>query len=432
MKKFCITFIVLFSCFTFMQAQKVLTAEEAVGIALKNNYDILLARTSAEIDKVNNTAGNAGILPEIGINGSDYFSLNNVDQKLSSGNKITASNAHANTVNAGVALGWTLFDGGKMFVTKRKLTEIQTLGEIRFRDKVLQTTYDVIVSYYNVVKQNQQLLSYNEVIRYNLERVRILQASFNAGLSPKTDLLQAQIDLNVYQENAIDQQTVIIAAKRVLNQLISRDIDTPFEVEDSIVIRDLPDNKDLEKKLLKNNTGIQAVQKELEVTKLSLKEYSALRFPTVNLSAGYNFLQSNNSASTVTSNRAYGPQLGGTIFIPLFEGGNIRRQINVGKLQVKAAGYSLEGIRLDVTAQLQNALTGYANQQRLLKIEKENTALVKENLEICMDRLRLGQTTALEVRQAEESFVASHTRLINFEFNTKVAETKLKQLVSAL
>jgi len=432
MKKFFFLFIVLFSSCIYSQAQKLMTADEALSIALKNNYNILLAKTSADVDRANNTAGNAGMLPDIGINGSDIYSLNNVNQKLSSGSQINATTAHANTLNAGVALGWTLFDGGKMFVTKRKLNEIEMLGEIRFRDQVLQTSYDVIISYFNVVKQMQQLASYNEIIRYNMERVKLLQASFNAGLVPKTDLLQAQIDLNVYQENAIDQETVIIAAKRTLNQLISRNIDTPFEVEDSIKNNYVPDNKELEKKLLENNTGILSLQKELEVTKLSLKEFSALRFPTVNFSAGYDFLLGTNSASTVTSIRTYGPQLGGTISIPLFEGGNINRQIKVGKLQVKAAGYSLEGTRLDVTAQFQNALTEYNNQQHLLKIELENTALVKENLDICMDRLRLGQTTSLEVRQAEESFVASHTRLINFEFNTKVAETKLKQLVSAL
>ena len=53
----------------------------------------------------------------------------------------------------------------------------------------------------------------NEVITYNLERVKISQTSFDAGLSPKTNLLQAKIDLNVYQENAINQETIILAEK---------------------------------------------------------------------------------------------------------------------------------------------------------------------------------------------------------------------------
>jgi outer membrane protein TolC len=49
-----------------------------------------------------------------------------------------------------------------------------------------------------------------------------------------------------------------------------------------------------------------------------------------------------------------------------------------------------------------------------------------------MERLRLGQTTALEVRQAQESFVDSQTRLINLKYNLKLAEAKLKQLIAGL
>jgi outer membrane protein TolC len=68
----------------------------------------------------------------------------------------------------------------------------------------------------------------------------------------------------------------------------------------------------------------------------------------------------------------------------------------------------------------------------LLAIEKDNTALAKENLDISMARLRYGQSTSLELRQAEESYEDARTRLINIEYNVKIAETKLKQLLADL
>jgi hypothetical protein len=58
------------------------------------------------------------------------------------------------------------------------------------------------------------------------------------------------------------------------------------------------------------------------------------------------------------------------------------------------------------------------------------SVLAKENLDISMERLRLGQTTSLEMRQAQDSYVESMTRLITIEYNLKVAETKLKQLTA--
>ncbi len=432
MKKILVLFILLSVIHPLLRGQAMLTPEEAVSIALKNNYDILVSRTSADIDKLNNTAGNAGMLPGIGINGSDNYSLNNVSQDLSDGSSVKYSNTASNTFNAGIDLGWTLFDGGRMFATKKKLNEIEARGEILYKDKVMQTAYDVTLSYFNVVKQKQQLASDNEVINYGKERVKILQASFNAGLAPKTDLLQAQIDLNVNLENAVIQEALIIGVKRVLNQLLSRDPETPFEVSDSIINNYSPDRDDLLKKLFPNNTSVLAAEKDIVISQNSLREFQSLRYPVLNLNAGYNYLLNNNTKGTTRENQAYGPQIGGTLTIPIYEGGNINRQVNTAKLQLETSRYNLESVKLDVNTQLQNAFTAFEYQKQLLKIEKENTALVKENLEISMHRLRLGQTTALEVRQAQESFEESHTRLINFQYNLKAAETKLKQLIAAL
>jgi outer membrane protein TolC len=412
-------------------AQKLITEQDAVGIALKYNYDILIARNNATSDSVNNTTGNAGMLPTLSINGSEsYSTANNVQQKFSDGTSSTVTNANSNSIDASVGLNWTLFDGGKMFVTKRKLNEIQALGEIQFRDRVLQTEFDAILAYYDVVRQKQELASINEVITYNLERVKISQISYDAGLSPKTNLLQAKIDLNVYQENAINQQTIIIASKRTLNQLLGRNPDIQFDVLDSIPINDLGDKKELAQKLDSSNTSILAYKKQVDVSKLSLKEMNTLLLPKINFNAGYGLFQSNIPESNPVRSRTIGPSVGGSISIPIYQAGNASRQIRTARIQVSSDEYNLESIRLQMNQQLQNALTQFENQMNLLRIEKDNAILAKENLEISIQRLRFGETTSLEVSLAEGSFVDSLTRLISFEYNLKVAETKLKQLLS--
>jgi outer membrane protein TolC len=432
MKKVLLFLVILIFACIVSPAQKLLTADSAAALALKNNFDIRIARTSADISKRNNTAGNAGMLPDVGITGTDAYSLDHVNQHNYDAPATSAANANSNSMSAGIALNWTLFDGGKMFVTKRKLHEIEALGEIQFRNQVMQTLYDVYAGYYNVVRQKEQLQAILEVIRFNQERVDLLQASFNAGLSPKTDLLQAKIDLNVYQEDAISQQAVILAARRQLNQLLSRDPEEPFEVVDSITQNYHPDKKELAQKLFSVNPSVLSSQKQVEVARLGVNEYRALRLPNLNFSAGYDFLHSDYAIGTVRMNETYGPQLGATLSIPLYQAGNIRRQIAVARLQLESAKVTFESAKLQVNTQLQLALTEFDNQLQLLRIEKDNFALAKENLTISMQRLKLGQTTALEVRQAQESFQQSLTRLTNFGYAAKVAEIKLKQLMGAL
>jgi outer membrane protein len=431
MRFFCIIIILLLTL-TSATAQELLTSDDAVSIGLKNNYDILVSTNYAQIARLNNTAGNAGMLPEVAVSSYDNYSVNHVDQKLSSGEANSYSNSRSNSFNAGVELNWTLFDGGRMFITKNKLNEIQSLGEIEFRDQVLQTVFNIIVAYYEVVREKQQLVSINEAISKNEDMVNILKTSFEAGLSPKTNLLQAQIDLNVYRESAINQETAIIASKRILNQLLSRDANAEFEVIDSIPFEVLPDKEELTGKLYESNTSILMGQKQVAIANLGLKEYKTALLPNLRFNAGFNFLQNDNTHGTMLMNQVYGPQIGGTLSIPIYQAGNASRQVKTARLQLESTQFNLESTRLQINSELQNTLTIYENQQKLLEIEKSNTELSRENLNIAMERLRLGQTTSLELHQAQENFVDSYTRLINFEYYLKVAETRLKKLLSGL
>lgn len=413
-------------------SQALLTPEEAIDIALENSFGVLVARNNADIARINNTIGAAGMLPNITASGNANFSQSNVELQLSSGDTIQSSEGQTRSRGANVSLGWVLFDGGKMFITKNKLNQIEALGEIHLKDTLLQTVYNVIASYYNIVGQKQQLASINEAINFNKEQVSILQASFNAGLVAKTSLLQAKIDLNVYQEAAINQQYSIIVAKRALNQILVRDPETGFEVVDSIVNNYVPNREELFEKLYTSNINILAADRQLEIARLSIREFQATRLPRINLTSGYNLNLIDNTASNVRSNHSYGPSVGATLSVPIFQGGIINRQVATSKVQMLNAGYNFDNIKLRVTTQLQNALTQFENQQQLLAIEKENETLAKENIEIAIQRLRLGQANSLEVRQAQESYVFAYTRRITFEYNLKIAETRLKQLVSGL
>jgi len=429
-------FIAVFLCcsvFTPLCRGALLTPESAVQLALKNNYDITVAYTNAQTARIQNAPGNAGMLPSISMTGSDLFEpANGSKQLLAGGSTSRASNAHYNTVSAGLALDWTLFDGGRMFLTKQKLTMLESLGAIQFKNSVQQTVYDVITAYYSIVQQKQMLASINEVIAYNNERVLILQTSFNAGLVPKTALLQAQIDLNVYRENALVQSTVISTAKRTLLQLLGGNTDTAFDIIDSIPFEYAPDKTQLIKSVYAHNTMLQAAQKQLDISGLSLRDAQSRRLPNVTLSGGYFFNQTNNEVSTTRMNRSWGPQIGGAITIPLYQAGSVSRQIAVAQLQVQSDSVAVENVKRTLTLDMDNALMSFENQQALFDIEQKNELLAKENLDIELQRLRFGQSTSLDMHQAEESYAASQTRLITIRYNRKVAETKLRQLLAEL
>jgi outer membrane protein TolC len=280
--------------------------------------------------------------------------------------------------------------------------------------------------------QKQQLLAIRDVMAYSLERVKLLQKGYEAGIAHKNDLLQAKIDLNVNKEAEINQMNTIRNSKRVFNMVIARDPDTDFDVADTIPLNYSPDPVDLMNKLYTNNTEVLSYQKQVDIARLSLGEYKTYRLPKLNFVTSYNFQQTDNNASTVLTNRTYGPLVGGSLVIPVYQAGNALRQVKAAKIQLQTSQYILDDVKLAVNTQLKTSLTDFEDQKSLLAIERDNLTLAKENLSISLERLRLGQTTALEVRQAQESYANSLARFYNFEFNMKMTETRLKQLVAGL
>jgi cytoskeletal protein CcmA (bactofilin family) len=63
-----------------MNAQEILTIEDAVKIALENNYEIKIATNDLTIDKKECICGNAGMLPKTTASIIDNNSIINLSQ----------------------------------------------------------------------------------------------------------------------------------------------------------------------------------------------------------------------------------------------------------------------------------------------------------------------------------------------------------------
>jgi outer membrane protein len=421
------TFILMIFCSALL-SQELMTEQQAITIALQNNFELVISRNDLDIAKVNNSAGNAGMLPTFAINASNNIANSDITSKPAGGSE-TSQSKISTTYNANALMNWVLFDGGKMFITKSKLNEQQTLGELQLKEKVLQVYADVTSAYYDVVRQKQILLSTKEAVVYNTERLNILQTAYNSGLTAKTNVLQAKIDLNNNLAFVLTQETNILSSKRTLNRILGRSPEIMFEVPDSIPMNFKLVKDSIVHILNANNNTIMRYKKLTEIQGLTLKENNASRFPKFSFNSGYNYTRSTNVGNLLLNNTK-GPYIGFSLTIPIYSAGNLSRQVSSARIQLNSAQSNLENIKQEMMLQLQTALTLYENQQKLLTLEQENYSLSKENLEISMQRLKLGQTNVLEVRQAQLSFEGAQTSLLNCRYNLKVAETALKKLLS--
>lgn len=410
----------------------VLTPDEAVRIALENNYDIRLSRADAEVARLNNTKGNAGMLPNVNLVVNDNFTLSAFQQKLANGTEFVAAGATFNSANAGVQLAWTLFDGRRMHIAKNRLEQTEALGQLNLQSTLQTTIANVLLAYYDIVRSQMQEKALQEVIALNEERLRIAEARLAAGFAAQTDALQAKIDLNQRKADLLVQQNITANSKRTLNRLLVRDANTAMNVPATIENNYAPDLSSTKTKVLAQNPNVQSFQKTAEIAALLVDETRTLGKARITGIGQFNALRSDNGAGFALNNTQAGITVGASLVLPLYTGGNVKRQVETAKVAAEQALIRVENQRALVDIELENQFASLEVQKQLKALEEENVKIARENLSVSTERFRVGTTNGLEPQTAQNTLEQALARYNLVLYNLKVAELRIRLLAGEL
>ncbi len=425
-----IFFVLIFTQHLF--AQNKLTVEQAITATIENNYDIQLLRNDSSSYALDKTYARAAFLPRVNATGGLVYNNNNQKQKLADGSKRESKAIRSNNLSGSVQLNWTLFDGFKMFATRDKLSQFVVLGELNIKNQIVTSVATVINNYYNIVRQKQLLKAIEEQMSINEDRVKLAEKKLSVGLGAKPELLQGKVDLNAQKAARLKQQTVIDQLKEQLNQLMNVEMNTRYEVVDTITFKDDIIIADILATVETTNPQLLVTKKNIDIGKLTLKERKAERYPVVSFNSAYNYSKTNNqtviNTFTPLYNRNNGFNYGIGITIPIFNGFNVKRQIQQAQFDIDYLNISYQNQKSKINLGITNAFKDYELQKKTLALEEENILLAKENVFISLERLRLGITTYLELRETQKSLELAYDRLIAARYNTKLAETELLRL----
>lgn len=416
---------------------RMMSLEEAIATTLQNNYDIRIAANDSLAAAIDYEYRNAAFLPRLNANAGASWTTNDSKQVLADGTKRERSGLKSNNLTAQLALNWTLFDGLKMFATRDKLDEYLSLGSLTIKNQVGNTVAAVISTYYDIVRQKQQLKAIEEQISINQERVKLAQYKLDIGVGAKPDVLQSKVDLNEQKALQLEQLSTIARLKEQLNQLMNvKDANTLYEVADSIPINTGLSLGDIQNDALNNNPALLIAKKNIDIAHLTLKEAKADRWPTVSFNSAYNINRTNNAAVinsfSTLFNRNKGLNYGFTASIPIFNNYTVKRQIRQAELNIRYQGLLLDNQRSQVSLSVVNAYLDYDRQKKELALEEENILLARENVNIVLEVYRLNSTTLIQLKEAQKSLQDAYTRLITARYNAKQAETELLRLKGQL
>jgi outer membrane protein len=414
------------------QAQDLLTLEDAVKIALENNYDIKIAENNSKIDATNNNLANAGMLPSLNANFTNNNSQLNTTQTQADGSERKLDNAKNMNLTYGIGLDWTIFDGLSMFARKEQLNVLEQQGKAELQTAILTRISNVYTTYFDLVQQQQVLASIDTAIVISNQRLTTAQNRFSIGKASKLEVLNAQVDLNSDLSLQLRQKELIKISKIRLNELLVRDIQTDFKVANEVTFEQNLDFNELKGTAEKQNPQLQAQILSKKVADLNLKQVKGNRYPTVRLTSGYNFTRSEASLGFITQSSGQGFVYGVTATMPIFNGFLQNRNEKVAKYQVENAGLLLEQQKLSLTSQLSSLFASYQTNLELVKVEEKNLEIAKQNLNITLAKFKIGTITTIEFRTAQQNFVDASVRYSNAQYVTKLSEINLKELAGTL
>jgi outer membrane protein TolC len=413
-------------------AQELLSLEEAVQITLENNYEIRLSNNNLDISEVSVSPGFAGMLPRVSASVSTNNSIQNISQTRSDGTEVELNNGKNKNLSYGVGLNWTLFDGFQMFARYDRLKELQKLSETRLQIMILNRVSDVMITYYDLVQQQQQLSALDSTLIISEQRVKLAENRFNIGKASKLEVLNAKVDLNTDKTLYVKQSELYTNRKIRLNEIMAREASIDFKVNDDMFVADNLVLSDLEMKAESQNPELQAQIVNKRIAELQLKEVKGNRYPTISANTGYNFSDSESSLGFSTKNNSQGWNYGFSASIDIFNGSNQNRNEKIARIQLDNSTLAIEQQTQTLKSQLNTAYQTYLTNISLIELETNNLEIAKQNIDITLAKYRIGTIPTIEFRAAQQNYINAQLRLSDAKYQAKLSEITLKQLAGNL
>jgi outer membrane protein len=430
--------VILFVCvFSASTAQDTLTLARAIQIGLQNNFDVQIGKLNVEIAKNNNNWGQAGLLPGINLIANQP---NSVVQRKPANPFAVAGKNISDQLNGTLDVQFTLFDGFFVQISKQRLEKLEEFSNGNARFLMENTVQGIILGYYGVLLQREQLQVLVKNKEFSKERYNYVKLRKELGGAITFDVLQEQNNYLTDSASVLQQEIFLKNALRDLNVLLNENINKTYLLADQIpFVNEEYRYEDLRDKMLSSNTNLrnQYISQELfrNSTRMAESSYS----PTVTLNMGVNgsLDRLNANFRTATGNtientvgyvnrnsdfpvyntvnetaltpltqtgNSYGAFANIGLRFTLFNGGQIRRAVENAQIQERIAGLGTDQLTLSLENDLLANYDLYNLRRQLVQIAQVRLQAAELNLQLGNERYKNGALSAIDLRIVQDNY----------------------------
>ncbi len=404
-------------------AQDVMTFDQAVSIALKQNHQIEIARNNAIIAKKNVNIGNADLLPNIGLSGSANYQ--------DSDGGIVSDGASTHT-SAQVSAGYTLFDGFGNVYRFKKLQASGRLGEIEALNLIESTLLQVSQAYYTAASAYENFQIARELLIISQERLDRARQRSAYGQARTIDVLAAQVDLNSDSVTVTQAKFLWDESKRGLNVLLNRDVGMTFLVDTAVTFRTRENLESLKTMALNHNADYLAVRERLIQSRFDLSVAKSAHLPRVDLSTSYGYSQTASDLNIQLDDPSRTLRVGATISMNFFNGFKTSIQRQNAQIDVKNQELRRQEERLNLEKDVTSSHEAFHNSLLVLDLEERSLEAAELNFRRTQELYNLGQVTTTQFREAQLNLIRAKSNLSNAKYDAKLNEIELLRLTGML
>ena len=397
-----LTLCILFTGGVNAQAQKPLTINELIGIALESSPQVLAARDQAKAIKGQLSSARAIPNPE--------FELNTGQQRSASGS-LTTGNVSSWSVTQPLDMPYTRYPRVNAAEANVRAADAARIAfEIEMISRVQQR-------FYELMRRDAELKAAEEDLSLTKQIRDRMQIRYDVGDTARFELIRAQTEFLNAQINAESSKLRLEQAKSQLRQVVGHQLPVDYEVvSQPFKIEPLPPLPILLSELRTQSPELLRAKAEVEATESKLSFEQNSRLPRLSIKAQ----QYNDPNFT---DRLYGL----VVSIPIwdFKGGQIAEaEANASKAknQLNAQNQSLE-------QQLETAYKLYQITSYQVKIlDQDVVQLASSAQRIAEVSYRYGERGMLEYLDAQRTFRVARNDLIKARFDLASVVTEIQRL----
>jgi outer membrane protein len=428
--------ILIFLCSIGLSANaqvKKLTLKDAVVYALENKADAKKAKLQVENSEYKIQEIRSRALPQISANGN--LTYNPVIQTTvidgagfgAPGTTIQAAFGQKWTSTAGVSLTQTIFDQS-VFTGLRAARSTREFYQINDQLTEEQVIERVANNYYSVYVQRERLVLLDSSY-VNTTKVRdIVKGQFDNGLAKKIDLDRIVVKMsNIDTERQQVKNQITLqenALKFYMGMPIEAQIEIPKE-EFEVVPAALTEVPNTE-----NRTEYLLLKKQEELLVYNKKAVEAGYYPTLSLSAGYNYIGQGPQMPWFAkpSDGVYWSDfsaIGLNLHVPIFTGFGTRAKVRQADVEIRSLQEDIKDTKLSLDLDYRNAMAQIDNNLITINNQKENMRLAIEILSNTKNNYLQGLASLTDLLDAENASLEAQNNYTRAVLNYKIAEVAL-------